>query len=224
MILGHSVERSGAPNTRDLRSESGAPTCERRVDGRRACACSRRVGRISGLAATSLAPHPPWPLAVEQWALLIYFAVNELALFVARRLRYGGHRDAPPLAPPSKVGETLRNTRGGNHRSLVREFSTAHPGPPFPRGGKGGAFARGEGWARGLRLLPAGSETRYRLQSFIRADLQSRAACPTIPFRSGKCIQSILRPSRGRWWRRSRWVLHRWSESPPRDPPPRFRR
>ena len=50
--------------------------------------------------------------AVEKWALLMNFAGNDLALYCSRRLHYGVHRNAPPLAPPSKGGK-LRNTRGG---------------------------------------------------------------------------------------------------------------
>ena len=72
--------------------------------------------RLCGVAAGI---HPPWPWAVEKWALRMNFVVNDLAFFVVRRLRYGGHRDAPPLAPPSKGGEALRNTRGGKS-SFVR--------------------------------------------------------------------------------------------------------
>jgi hypothetical protein len=50
--------------------------------------------------------------------------MNDWAFFVARRLCYGGHRDAPPLLKGGKLGATHA---GGNHRSLDREFSTARP-------------------------------------------------------------------------------------------------
>ncbi len=128
--------------------------------------------------------------AVEQWALLMNFAVNDLALFVARLLRYGGHRDAPPwppllkggkgargrirvraafrsdqrigcdiacapppLAPPSKGGEGLRNTRGGKS-SFVR--SRVFNSPARGRGGGRRVEVRVFGGRRRARAIERG--------------------------------------------------------------------
>jgi Ca-activated chloride channel homolog len=71
------------------------------------------------------------------------FVVNDLAVFVARRLRDGGHRDAPPLAPPSKGGEALRNTRGGKSSFVTSQVFNSPPLAPPSKGGEAPRNIRG---------------------------------------------------------------------------------
>ncbi len=81
----------------------------------------------------------PFAGALEKRSALANFGVVVSAFSAARRFFDGGRWNAPPLAPPSKGGEALRNTRGGKS-SFVR--SQVFNSPPLAAPSKGGSFAQ----------------------------------------------------------------------------------
>ncbi len=101
-------------------------------------------GGKSPLRILQVINRPRWRWADEKRAVLGNFEVDDSAFSVARRFFDGGRWDGPPLAPPSKGGESWRNTCGGESSFVRSQVFNRPPWPPLLKRGKfGAAFAPG---------------------------------------------------------------------------------
>ena len=69
----------------------------------------------------------------EKWDVLGNFAVDDSAIFVARRYCDGGRRNDPPWPPLLKGGKLCATHAEGNLRSSIWNFSTVQGEPARPR-------------------------------------------------------------------------------------------